>query len=386
MLSIQLLGKTALYWDGHPLEHHLSGKSIPLLYLLLQSDTHCLTRDKLACYLWPDSTTEAAKYNLRYHLWQLKKALPLCGEETFVVTERDGCQLNSRYPWQCDLVEIKASHIASSTNQELLRLSRLFRGEVMEGWYLKNCGEINDLILMDRMVCERRQVELLRMLASRYQDEGNYQLCLDTLHKITAVEPDNEDVALFIMETYVQLGDRVGAIRYYKQFESVLWSDLQIPPNERLRELYSKLKRGQSSQPDAAGVRLYNEVVVTAQSLPQIPGSLIADLLEGLLEQLSPAQVLELELPYLQDLRSLSSALEVAYSAHTGIPLPPGPCQVPDIRIVCSFSAFVKSICARSRACLRFVCHGEADPLSAAALGRAGKIRGITVEHRQRTK
>ena len=66
MLRVQLLGKTALNWDGHPLEHHLSGKSIPLLYLLLQSETHFLTRDKLACYLWPDSAAEAAKYNLAF--------------------------------------------------------------------------------------------------------------------------------------------------------------------------------------------------------------------------------------------------------------------------------------------------------------------------------
>ena len=167
MLSIQLLGKTALRWHGKPLESQLSGKSIPLLYLLLQSETHFLTRDKLACYLWPDSTTEAARYNLRYNLWQLKKALPQCGSEPLVIAEKDGCQLSSSYPWQCDLTMIKEFQISSSSNEELLYLSQLFRGEVMEGWYLKNCGEFNDLILMDRMLCERRQVELLRTLARR---------------------------------------------------------------------------------------------------------------------------------------------------------------------------------------------------------------------------
>ena len=91
-----------------------------------------------------------------------------------------------------------------------------------------------------------RQVELLRTLAERYQEAGNLQLCLDTLHKITAVEPDNEEVAQAIMETYLRLGDRVGAIRYYKQFEGVLWNDLNISPNESLRELYNRLKGGES--------------------------------------------------------------------------------------------------------------------------------------------
>ena len=382
MLRVQLLGKTALNWDGHPLEHHLSGKSIPLLYLLLQSETHFLTRDKLACYLWPDSAAEAAKYNLRYTLWQLKKALPLCGEETFVVTKKGGCQLNSQYPWQCDLVDIKHSSITSSANQELLRLSQLFRGEVMEGWYLKNCGEFNDLILMDRMLCERRQVELLRLLAGRYQDEGNYQLCLDTLHKITAVEPNNEDIARFIMDTYIRLGDRVGAIRYYNQFACTLWNDLQLSPNESLQELYSKLKGGQSSQPEVSPGRLPNELVITAQGLPQVQGSLVAEVIEGLLEQLGPAQFLGIELPYIQDLRWLSSALEAVYGAHAGVPLPPSPGHVPDVRIVGSFRALVRFICAHSKRHLRLVCCGEADPLSAAALESVGAMKEITVKSR----
>ena len=33
----------------------------------------CYAREKLAAYLWPDSAASAAKYNLRYTLWQIKK-------------------------------------------------------------------------------------------------------------------------------------------------------------------------------------------------------------------------------------------------------------------------------------------------------------------------
>ena len=382
MLSIQLLGKTALRWHGKPLGSQLSRKSIPLLYLLLQSETHFLTRDKLACYLWPDSTTEAARYNLRYNLWQLKKALPQCGSAPLVIAQKGGCQLSSSYPWQCDLTMIKEFQISSSSNEELLYLSQLFRGEVMEGWYLKNCGEFNDLILMDRMLCERRQVELLRTLARRYQDEGNFQLCLDTLHKITAVEPDNEEVAQAIMETYVQLGDRVGAIRYYKQFEGVLWNDLNISPNESLRDFYNRLKGGENHRSALSVPPPSQEMVLAAHGIPEIPGSLLSELIAASLEQLGAELVLDLELPYLQDLRYISSELAVAYQKHTGRPLLQEIDRVPDIRIINAFHALATHLCDDGTRHLRFVYQGQADPLSDAALVKAARNENLTVEQR----
>lgn len=381
MLTVQLLGKTALSWNGMPLEGQLSGKSIPLLYLLLQSETHFLTRDKLACYLWPDSTAEAARYNLRYNLWQLKKALPMSGDESLILTEKDGCQLNSRYPWQCDLTLIKESHIASCGNEELLYLSQLFRGDVMEGWYLKNCGEFNDLILMDRMLCERRQVELLRTLSRRYQEEGNYQLCLDMLHKITAVEPDNEDVALAIMETHIQLGDRAGAIRYYKQFEGTLWNDLNISPNNALQSLYHRLKNDDYAHSVVSQEKKAQEVVLKVHCIPQIQGSLLSEVLIALLEQVGRDIIQGLELPYLQDLRYISSELAVAYQKQTGTPLNQENSHVPDIRIINAFYALVAHLCSNGTRHLRISHHEQADELSAAALIKAAQSGNLTIEH-----
>ena len=276
---------------------------------------------------------------------------------------------------------IKKAQIASSSNEDLLYLSRLFRGEVMEGWYLKNCAEFNDLILMDRMLCERRQVELLRTLAERYQEAGNLQLCLDTLHKITSVEPDNEEVAQAIMETYLRLGDRVGAIRYYKQFEGVLWNDLNISPNESLRELYNRLKGGENHR-SAPVPPPAQEVVLPAWGIPQVPGSLLSELIAAALEQLGAELVLDLELPYLQDLRYISSELAVAYQKHTGRALLQEGGPVPDVRIINAFHALVRHLSQNGGRHLRFVCQGQADPLSDAALAKAARNEGLTIQQR----
>lgn len=317
MLNIQLLGKTALYWNGTLMETPLVGKNLPLLYLLLQCESHFLTRDKLACYLWPDSAEDAAKYNLRYNLWQIKKILPSYGDEHLVIAWRDGCVLNNRYPWQCDLAVIKALQVESCNNQELLTYSQLFSGEVMDGWYLKNCAEFNDLLLLDRMICRRKQVDLLYTLAKRYQEEGCMQLCLDTLHKVSAVEPDNEDVAQAIMEAYVELGNRIEAIRFYKQFEGTLWNDLNITPNEKLRLLYNRLRTGESTCQARFPKENSKDVLVIARGNSQIRGWLLAEILTGLLETIDEDIIFGLEPLYLQDLCYISARLQAAYEKHT---------------------------------------------------------------------
>lgn len=308
--------------------------------------------------------------------------LPLYRNETLILTDKDGCQLNSQYPWQCDLTLIKESNIVSCSNQELLHLSQLFRGDVMEGWYLKNCGEFNDLILMDRMLCERRQVELLRTLSRRYQEEGSHQLCLDTLHKVTAVEPDNEEVALAIMETYIQLGDRAGAIRYYKQFEGILWNDLNISPNNALQAFYHRLKNDyQVQRPDTPQEHCAQDIILKVHCIPQIQGSLLAELLIALLEQVGRDIILGLELPYLQDLRYLSSELAVAYQKQTGTPLNQENSHVPDIRIINAFCALVGYLCSNGTRHLRVSPQEQADELSAAALIKAAQSGNLTIEH-----
>lgn len=208
-----------------------------------------------------------------------------------------------------------------------------------------------------------------------------YQLCLDTLHKITAVEPDNEDVALAIMETHMQLGDRAGAIRYYKQFEGTLWNDLNISPNNALQSLYHRLKTDDYTHTTASQAQKAQEIVLKVHCIPQIQGSLLSELLTALLEQVGRDIILGLELPYLQDLRYISSDLAVAYQKQTGTPLNQENSHIPDIRIINAFCALVGHLCSNGTPYLRISYHEQADELSSAALIKAAQSGNLTIEH-----
>jgi len=65
MLKIKLLGKNKIEYFGENLEPKLGNKTMAIIYLLISNKGRYVSRDKLTFYLWPDSTEEAAKYNLR---------------------------------------------------------------------------------------------------------------------------------------------------------------------------------------------------------------------------------------------------------------------------------------------------------------------------------
>ena len=98
MLEITLLGKTKISFDGEFLDKQLSTKAQGLIYLLIAHKGKFLSREKIMTYLWPDSSEDAARYNLRYNLWQLKKLIPEdSGGQALVVSDKDGCQINQKY-------------------------------------------------------------------------------------------------------------------------------------------------------------------------------------------------------------------------------------------------------------------------------------------------
>lgn len=73
MLNIYFLGKSIIEYNSKRLEDQLGTKAIALICILLLNEERHLSREKIEGHLWPDSNTEAARYNLRYNLWVIKK-------------------------------------------------------------------------------------------------------------------------------------------------------------------------------------------------------------------------------------------------------------------------------------------------------------------------
>lgn len=383
MLKISLLGKTKIVYAGEDLAGKLGTKAIAMIYLLIANKGRYVPKDKLMLYLWPESSQEAARYNLRYNLWNLKKMLPEFDGHTLIQTDKDSCALNEDYPMVCDLLTIKELQEENAELGELIDARSLFCGDIMEGWYLKNCDEFNELVLFDRMICENRRTKILSALAKRYEQAGELNKALEILREQAVIEPENETLALHIMELYADSGNRAAAINYYRSFKASLWNNLKIAPDRRLTAYYENLyeskgisrsddeplrRGGSTALPEtddgkdcgsdmkqAEGEAGFSGVPLCLQGISnrKVEYCLLSDLLTKALKQTEAAWLLEMGPAQAADLGYIHSGFLDAYNkACTKASLPPlplyfsasnGPAAAP-ARITQAFCSFMELV------------------------------------------
>jgi DNA-binding SARP family transcriptional activator len=244
MLNIYFLGKSRFEYDGIEFGDKLGNKTIALICLLVLNEKRYLSREKIIGYLWPDSNAEAAKYNLRYNLWLIKKNIePDKNGQQFLCVDNDCCSINKDYEFKCDIFDILNFKPSSSdTIDRMLKLKQLFRGDLLEGCYFNKCDELNELIIFERINFEQRKVKVLKRLVELYENENNYDSCIEIINEILEIEPYDEEMVLKILDIYIKCGKQVAAITYYNNFSNLLAGSLGISPSYELRNKYKEIR------------------------------------------------------------------------------------------------------------------------------------------------
>ncbi|WP_022819768.1 AfsR/SARP family transcriptional regulator [Fusobacterium russii] len=244
MLDIKFLGKVKIEYDGINIADRFGAKTKALLSLLILNKNKPLNREKIVSYLWPDSTEDSGKFNLRFNLWQLRNAIGLDknGNE-FLNTGRSHCGINLNYIFSCDVIDIRKFEIKENvTAKELEKLREKFSGDFFEGFYFKNCEEFNENIILERSYFEDKKVKILLKLVEIYELEENFDKCVEILKELINIEPYDEEIALRILEVYEKSGKKSSAIIFYDNFKKRLMTFLGICPSEDLEKKYLELK------------------------------------------------------------------------------------------------------------------------------------------------
>lgn len=244
MLNICFLGKSRFEWDGKAIEEQLGAKAFALICLLVLNKNRYLSRDKIIGYLWPDSNEEAARYNLRYNLWLIKKHIGTDQQgNAFLHIDKECCGINREFDFTCDILDImKFKPSEEDSIDSILKLKQLFRGDFLEGCYFNKCDEFNELIIFERINFEQRKVKILKRLVELYEKENNFEICLETINEILEIEPYDEEMVLKVLNIYLRCGKRVAAITYYNQFSNQLAGNLGIAPSDELRNKYNEIR------------------------------------------------------------------------------------------------------------------------------------------------
>src|SRR5881227_1988325 len=86
MLEIRLFGQFAVQLDQVPIKMSARPAQALFAYLLLNAGV-AHRRERLAGLLWPDSSEEKARRNLRQALWQVRRALGAQSNASLLVDE-----------------------------------------------------------------------------------------------------------------------------------------------------------------------------------------------------------------------------------------------------------------------------------------------------------
>ena len=280
ILRIHLFGKFCVRHNERVLDG-LDARKIQELfcYLLLHRD-HSLPRETLASILWPETTTNQSKKNLRQALWQLQSALGSQYEQAndrILLVDPDWVQLNSEADFWLDVAEFEqvfnrvqktpGQEFDISTAQLLQNTVQLYQGPLLEGWY-------QDWCLLERERLQSMYLAMLDKLMSFSEVHSDYETGLLYGMRIMCYDRARERTHRRMMRLYYLLGDRAEALRQYERCAEALDEELGISPSKSTQALYRQIQADQLDEPSSIPIQVDTPHEVPAPSLLQVLGRL----------------------------------------------------------------------------------------------------------------
>ncbi|MEG0292524.1 MAG: BTAD domain-containing putative transcriptional regulator [Anaerovoracaceae bacterium] len=296
MLEILFLGKVQFNRDGENLKGEINNKAAAIIALLMASTKKEMSREKIISYLWPDSTIEAAKYNLRYNLWVLKKLIGKDekGNELLVVT-RDHCAINQEYDYFCDVSAL--NELVINEKQKLSELQKgleLFGGDFFEGCYFSGCSEFNEHIIFQRTILEKKKLDLIGLLGKMNFAINNIKETIVLMEKSMRIDPYNEGCAALLIDAYIKAGEKAKAVKVYHNIVANLSCDLSIGPSDLLKAKLAEINEIDDSEINGQQIKGLSDkpyLKIECRGIPSVEGFLIG----SILGELEESMVLEIE-------------------------------------------------------------------------------------------
>lgn len=247
-LHVSLFGRFDARCGDQPVAGLNAGKAQELFcYLLLHRGRPC-PREALASVLWDHTTTTQAKTYLRQTLWQLQSTLraELDGEPREVIsTTADWVQCPSETTVWLDVetLESAARAVEGVSGHQFTRAQhdrveqavRLYEGDLLENYY-------QDWCIAERERLRHLYVALLDKLATYCEANRLYETGRGYAERILTIDRAREQTHRQLMRLLYFSGDRTGAVRQFDTCVEALQAELDIPPAEATKELYTEIR------------------------------------------------------------------------------------------------------------------------------------------------
>ena len=264
-LSLSLVGRLAISFDGRPIELRTQKANAVLSYLALTETKH-ESRERLVGLFWSRSDEEKARASLRQVVRELRSAFEDAGYSGFSA-ERLSVGLDAGKV-EVDIESIVRLAESGRVDPLLLNTPRL--GErILEG--------MDDLDSSFRIwVLAKRQTILDRLMRSLNAGLVEPGIAAATKDQIAAaianIDPTHEEARCHLMRMHAEQGDVAGALRIYNGLWNLLDRDYGMEPSAATEALVAEIKLGVFERPVSPSVAPRESEARTARELPDGPG------------------------------------------------------------------------------------------------------------------
>ena len=240
-LKIRAFGRAKVSIGGKTLTlSDWQTQSVRDLFFYFLMMTEPLTKEQIGLVFWPE-IEEPAKLKMRFknEMYRLRRAV---GREA-ILFENNLYSFNRTLDFEYDVDAFNSllfqAKMAKDYSLEIEFLRRAV--DLVNGHLLEDLDAI--WIWPERERLNQEYLQALFELAKLYEKDNRHQTALEMYHRAIQHYPTSEEAYILAMNLYMQMNDRVNAIRLYENYAKTMEKELNLPPSPEMESIYERLLR-----------------------------------------------------------------------------------------------------------------------------------------------
>lgn len=244
-IRVRLLGGFEVWAGDQQVGSFESQKVRALLAYLACQRRRSFSRDHLAGLFWPEREPETARHALRQAVYNLRSKLGDEGSSLIRTTHLEiGLDRAADFWLDVDAFEeaLRAGSMGEvADSHHLSTAAQLYRGELLTGFFVKECPEFEDWLVTEQTRLREAAVEGLRKLVENYRRRGEYRFGVHYARRLVAIEPLSEEAHRELMRLFALSGQRNRALAHYEELLNLLREELGVQPLPETKALYESI-------------------------------------------------------------------------------------------------------------------------------------------------